>query len=432
MRCASSAARAGRGLIGVTLAAALCLGARAAVPASVRYETVDGVPMAVYTYRIAPGEDPQALVQPDFTREGIRYAFHHFETVPILETDSREGTRQVEVQTATPDFETIRSQLQDQIEVEEDGYTGTLALDITSVETVPEGVQSIERTVSAVRQYPGLPSNDSAAIPKAIRDQGTTLTLTELTWAVEASQTISGVNFPIRWTATAAYTGTTTAQQAAGYRTSAVYRGTLTKETLTGITVSVFYTGTPVPAVTVQPTVAPTAAPTVRPTAAPTAMPTAAPTVQPTPPDRTAPPVESAPAPTAPSETPEPQSAGMPLPARIGCAALGLALLVSAGAVLHQVLRYNLKIYRPVAGGERYLLAGRYRVSEQNPVVRLREHIPQEGSLVAALDEDMADKLQGKEISLIAEDRLAVHTVHKDRRGAYWFRAVFGPGREDV
>lgn len=78
------------------------------------------------------------------------------------------------------------------------------------------------------------------------------------------------------------------------------------------------------------------------------------------------------------------------------------------------------------------MLAGRYRVSPENPVVHLKEHIPQEGSLVAALDEDAAEKLQGREISLIAEDRLAVHTVHKDRKGTYWFRAAFGPGKEDV
>ena len=110
----------------------------------------------------------------------------------------------------------------------EDGYTGTLHLDHTTVQVSTDGYTTKTGSVSATRSYPNLSEADLSLIPKTIEDKGRTLTLADVQWS-DSTQTDGGGSPIIRYTATAKYTGTTFSKYATGYTVSANYTGEVAK-----------------------------------------------------------------------------------------------------------------------------------------------------------------------------------------------------------
>ena len=103
----------------------------------------------------------------------------------------------------------------------EDGHTGTLALDHTSVTVEAKGYKTSTRSLSATRSYPNLSDADLSLVPKTVEDSGKTLELADVQWSEdEGGET---------YTATASYSGTASSSYATGYTVTASYTGELTK-----------------------------------------------------------------------------------------------------------------------------------------------------------------------------------------------------------
>ena len=123
----------------------------------------------------------------------------------------------------TNNMEAVLQQLDAELEVTtEDGYTGTLHLDHTSVQVTTDGYATKTGSVSASRTYPNLSEADLSLIPKTIEDKGRTLTLADVQWS-DSTQTDGEGSPMIRYTATAKYTGTTSSTYATGYMVSGSY-----------------------------------------------------------------------------------------------------------------------------------------------------------------------------------------------------------------
>ena len=113
------------------------------------------------------------------------------------------------------DFKQVLKQLDPHREVTtEDGHTGLLALDYTSVTVEAKGYQTNTRSLSATRTYPNLSDADLDLIPKTITDGGKTLTLGAVEWSGGENRF---------YTATARYTGTSSTRTATGYTVTASY-----------------------------------------------------------------------------------------------------------------------------------------------------------------------------------------------------------------
>ena len=110
----------------------------------------------------------------------------------------------------------------------EDGYTGVLRLDHTSVQVTTDGYASKTTSLSATRTYPNLSEADVSLIPKSITDNGRTLNLADVQWSSSESTDGEG-GIVTHYTATASYTGSTTSQYATGYTVSANYTGEVSK-----------------------------------------------------------------------------------------------------------------------------------------------------------------------------------------------------------
>ena len=143
------------------------------------------------------------------------------DTKPHIETISQASD--------TNDMETILQQLNAELEVTtEDGYTGILHLDHTTVKVTADGYATKTQALSASRSYPNLSEADVSLIPKSIEEKGNTLTLADVQWD-SAEQTDGAGGIVTRYTATASYTGSSSYQYATGYTVTADYSGEVAK-----------------------------------------------------------------------------------------------------------------------------------------------------------------------------------------------------------
>ena len=151
-------------------------------------------------YQLSLSDDPSGIPTEDFERGGRRYYLLDMIKEDEIGVDTQDYTDTITVDSDTNDLSKILKQLEPHRDVTtEDGHTGLLALDYTSVKVEAKGYKTNTRSLSATRIYPNLSDADLELIPKTITDGGKTLTLGAVEWS-------GGENG--FYTATATYTGT--------------------------------------------------------------------------------------------------------------------------------------------------------------------------------------------------------------------------------
>ena len=198
-------------------------------PAEIRPAEENGVYYLEKIYYLSAADDPGAIPTADFEREGRTYSLQDILKKDLTETDTKKHIETVTLNTSTDELESILKELAPSLEITtDDGYSGTLTPDYTSIEVEPAGYKTASKTISAERVYPNLSDADLSLIPKTITENGRTLTLQDVEW--QESTVASANSSPgIRYHATATYTGTVSSKYAAGYVVTADYTGELTK-----------------------------------------------------------------------------------------------------------------------------------------------------------------------------------------------------------
>ena len=187
-------------------------------------------------YVLAPTDDPSLIPTEDFDREGQTYTLLDITRQDQVETDTRDYTETVTLESKTKDMDAILPQLTATLEVDtEEGYTGVLTLDTASIRVEAAGYSTSTRTVTAARTYPNLSDADVSLIPKSIEDGGRTLELADVQWQ-EAGEF---------YTAHATYTGTASSKPATGYTVTAVYSGEVSRTTNDTVTYAAVFSASP-------------------------------------------------------------------------------------------------------------------------------------------------------------------------------------------
>lgn len=201
-------------------------------------ETVEGGNRRLEkVYLLTAADNPANIPTEDFEREGYRYTLLDVTRQDYTESETKEHTETITLDSDTKDMNQIMPQLAATREVTtEDGFTGILTLDTASVQVETAGYGSSSRTVTATRSYPNLSDADASLIPKTISDGGRTLTLADVQW-----QEAGGF-----YNATASYTGTATSRYATGYTVSATYTGEVAKTIGGEMVYTAVFSGTPV------------------------------------------------------------------------------------------------------------------------------------------------------------------------------------------
>ena len=173
------------------------------------------------TYLLSSADDPANIPVGDFDREGWHYTLLDVTRQETVKSDAKDYAETYTLDTDTKDMEKIMPQLAAERTVTtEDGYTGTLQLDHTTVKVTVDGYATKTQALSASRSYPNLSEADVSLIPKSIEENGKTLTLADVQW--DSTEQTDGVGGIItRYTATASYTGTSSSRYATGYTVTA-------------------------------------------------------------------------------------------------------------------------------------------------------------------------------------------------------------------
>lgn len=187
-------------------------------------------------YVLTPTDDPSLIPTEDFDREGQTYTLLDITRQDQVETDTRDYTETVTLESKTKDMDAILPQLTATLEVDtEEGYTGVLTLDTASIQVEAAGYSASTRTVTAARTYPNLSDADVSLIPKSIEDGGRTLELADVQWQ-EAGEF---------YTANATYTGTASSKYATGYTVTAEYSGEVSRTTNNTVTYAAVFSASP-------------------------------------------------------------------------------------------------------------------------------------------------------------------------------------------
>ena len=172
-------------------------------------------------YQLSLSDDPSGIPTEDFERNGRLFYLLDITRKDEIGVDTQDYTDTITQDSDTNDLAQILKPLDAHREVEtEDGYSGLLALDYTSVTVEAKGYTTSTKSLSATRTYPNLSDADLSLIPKTVTDSGKTLTLGAVEWS-------GGANG--YYTATATYSGTSSTRYATGYTVTASYTGQVAK-----------------------------------------------------------------------------------------------------------------------------------------------------------------------------------------------------------
>ncbi len=332
-------------------------------PIEVQEFVTDGNRQVVKIYELADDEKPENIDTAAFERNGWRYTLMDVIKKETAAADVREHTETVTKNTSTRDMDTILKQLEPTMDMStEDGYSGVLQLDISSIVCETAGYKNNSYTVTATREYPHLSQNDTSLIPKTVSENGATLTLSGVTWQAQNNTAVDYNSIPDSYKAIAKYTTTVTKTSVTGYVTTATYRGSISKM-LKGKTVyAVYFSGKEI------------------------APPT------PTPPP---PPVEE-------------EAPFNPLPiAATTTTATGLI----GGFVFFFFIRRNVKVFNLKDG--KFTPIGKVLVSYKNPVIDLTKftEIAATGNFIIVLNKAAAKKLNGKMVTVNYGEKSFQHIV---------------------
>lgn len=166
-------------LLGIAVPPALAAGGPY-YPISVEEYTAGSLdePRISKVYQLSLADDPSGIPTEDFVRDGRRYYLLDLIKEDEVGVDTQDYTDTVTQDSDTNDLSQVLKQLEPHREVTtEDGYTGLLALDYTSVNVEAKGYKTSTRSLSASRTYPNLSDADVSLVPKTITDSGKTLNL---------------------------------------------------------------------------------------------------------------------------------------------------------------------------------------------------------------------------------------------------------------
>ena len=153
-------------------------------------QSEDGTEIRKY-YDLGPEEDPAGIPRSDFEQDGFRYTLIDLLKQELPENESRQHTETVSLESKSKDMESVLALLPQEKEfITEDGLSGVLTLQLDTVQVEVAGYGSSTREVSATRSYPNLASQDTANIPKTIEDNGRTLTLQNISWQTDKTDTL--------------------------------------------------------------------------------------------------------------------------------------------------------------------------------------------------------------------------------------------------
>ena len=182
------------------------------------------------SYELNQNDDVTAISKEGFEQNGSFFIFKDMVKTELQQAESKEYDEKVVISSKSNKMNDILPLLEEEKQVvTEDGFSGTVKLDLSNLKIEGAGYGTSTKTVSTTRTYPNLDSADTQYIPKTAVENGKTLELSGIDWQSGNTQNINDTAITDRYTAVATYTGTVNSSYVKGYTVTAEYKGTVSK-----------------------------------------------------------------------------------------------------------------------------------------------------------------------------------------------------------
>lgn len=216
-------------------------------PSQVSYNLYNGIFEVRKTYEMQVDEEPSAQAKQSFEQDGYSFVLTDMLRQELPEQQSKAYTETVTVNSGSKELTAILPLLADTKEITtEDGFTGTLKLDTSTITVEPAGYKNNSWTVSATRTYPNLSSMDLEYIPKTTTENGRTLNFSTVDWQTDNTENVDDDTIGNRFSAVVTYTGTASSRNVTGYTVTAQYSGEVEKVSLDKVQYVAIFHGTPI------------------------------------------------------------------------------------------------------------------------------------------------------------------------------------------
>ena len=215
-------------------------------PSQVSYNLYNGIFEVRKTYEMQVNQEPSAQVKQGFEQDGYSFVLTDMLRQELPEQQSKAYTETVTVNSGSKELTAILPLLADTKEITtEDGFTGTLKLDTSTITVEPAGYKNNSWPVSATRTYPNLSSMDLEYIPKTTTENGRTLNFSTVDWQTDNTENVDDDTIGNRFSAIVTYTGTASSRNVTGYTVTAQYSGEVEKVSLDKVQYVAVFHGTP-------------------------------------------------------------------------------------------------------------------------------------------------------------------------------------------
>lgn len=199
-------------------------------PASIDESIKNGVTTITKSYELNKNDDATAISKEGFEQNGSFFVFKDMVKTELPQAESKEYAEKVVISSKSNKMNDILPLLEEEKQVvTEDGFSGTVKLDLSNLKIESAGYGTSTKNVSTTRTYPNLDSADTQYIPKTTVENGKTLELSGIHWQSGNTQNINDTAITDRYTAVATYTGTVSSSYVKGYTITAEYKGTVSK-----------------------------------------------------------------------------------------------------------------------------------------------------------------------------------------------------------
>ena len=161
-------------------------------PVSIDESTKNGVRTITKSYELNQNDDVTAISKEGFEQNGSFFVFKDMVKTELPQAESKEYSEKVVISSKSNKMNDILPLLEEEKQVvTEDGFSGTVKLDLSNLKIEGAGYGTSTKNVSTTRTYPNLDSADTQYIPKTTVENGKTLELSGIDWQSDNTQNIN-------------------------------------------------------------------------------------------------------------------------------------------------------------------------------------------------------------------------------------------------
>ena len=174
-------------------------------------------------------------------KDKICYELKNVDRIDNFKNLTKEHEVVEERVTNTNNLEKVISLFNETKDIEDDGYTGTLKRDNSTLKIQIKNSYQEEYKVYLQKSYDNVPSNELNEIPKEIKENGTTYYLVNPVWNIADTEMVSDSEVPVKYNGIMYYEGVKTKTIITSYLATIKYNGTLNKQVLDTTTFNIQY-----------------------------------------------------------------------------------------------------------------------------------------------------------------------------------------------